>query len=137
MRCIGTGGCVMARGVRRRWIELVIARRPGRGTGGWLRSCCATSAGAEWILLAASLGCVSVAQGDNRLAEGLLNWIEGTATADGFLPEQVTDNVQSPHMLRYWQQRWGQTACPLLWSHAMHLILLDDLGRLSPCRATG
>jgi GH15 family glucan-1,4-alpha-glucosidase len=93
--------------------------------------------GAEWILLAASLGCVSVAQGDNRLAEGLLNWIEGTATADGFLPEQVTDNVQSPHMLRYWQQRWGQTACPLLWSHAMHLILLDDLGRLSPCRATG
>lgn len=93
--------------------------------------------GAEWILLAASLGCVSVAQGDNQLAEGLLKWIERTATDDGYLPELASDNVQSPHMLRYWQRRWGQSACPLLWSHAMHLILLDDLGRLPTSRATG
>jgi xylan 1,4-beta-xylosidase len=52
------------------------------------------------------------------------------APGEGHLPEQVADHVQSPHMLRYWRQRWGQTATPLLWSHAMHLVLLDELGRL-------
>jgi hypothetical protein len=85
-------------------------------------------------LLAASLGCVANAQGDPVHAEGLLAWIEASATDNGHLPEQVADDVQSPHMLRYWRQRWGQTATPLLWSHAMHLVLLDDLGRLSTHR---
>jgi GH15 family glucan-1,4-alpha-glucosidase len=87
--------------------------------------------GAQWILLAASLGCVAKAQGDTELAEGLLAWIEASADDKGHLPEQVADDVQSPHMLRYWRRRWGQTATPLLWSHAMHLVLLDDLGRLA------
>jgi hypothetical protein len=32
-------------------------------------------------------------------------------------------------MVRYWRQRWSKTATPLLWSHAMHLLLLDDLER--------
>lgn len=84
--------------------------------------------GAQWILLAASLGCVVKAQGDTELAKGLLAWIEASATKEGHLPEQVADDVQAPHMLRYWRQRWGHTATPLLWSHAMHLVLLDDLG---------
>jgi GH15 family glucan-1,4-alpha-glucosidase len=83
--------------------------------------------GAQWILLA----CAAKAQGDTALAEGLVAWIEASATDKGHLPEQVADDVQSPHMLRYWRQRWGHTATPLLWSHAMHLVLLDDLGRLS------
>jgi isomaltose glucohydrolase len=87
--------------------------------------------GAQWILLAASLGCVANAQGDTKLAEGLLAWIEASADDKGQLPEQVAGDVQSPHMLRYWRQRWGDTATPLLWSHAMHLVLLDDLGRLA------
>jgi GH15 family glucan-1,4-alpha-glucosidase len=86
--------------------------------------------GAEWILLAASLGQVAVAQGEPQLAERLLAWIEASATGEGHLPEQVANDVQSPHMLRYWRKRWGQTATPLLWSHAMHLVLLDELGRL-------
>jgi isomaltose glucohydrolase len=83
--------------------------------------------GAEWILLAASLGSVAIAQGDTDLAEQMRAWIEASATAAGHLPEQIADRPQSPHMLAYWQQRWGQAATPLLWSHAMHLILLDDL----------
>ncbi len=86
--------------------------------------------GAEWLLLAGSLGCVAIAQDDSELAEKLLAWIEASATSEGHLPEQVADHVQSPHMLRYWRRRWGHTATPLLWSHAMHLILLDHLGRL-------
>lgn len=87
--------------------------------------------GSEWIMLAASLGCVAVAQGNLELATGLLAWIEARATPEGHLPEQVADHVQSPHMLRYWRHRWGATATPLLWSHAIHLVLLDDLGRLA------
>jgi GH15 family glucan-1,4-alpha-glucosidase len=83
--------------------------------------------GAEWILLAASLGSVAIARGDTDLAEQMRAWIEASANAAGHLPEQIADRPQSPHMLAYWQQRWGQTATPLLWSHAMHLILLDDL----------
>jgi hypothetical protein len=30
-------------------------------------------------------------------------------------------------MLAWWQARWGATATPLLWSHAMHVILHDEL----------
>jgi hypothetical protein len=30
-------------------------------------------------------------------------------------------------MLAYWRERWGATATPLLWSHAMHVILHDEL----------
>ncbi|MBV9367546.1 MAG: hypothetical protein JOY89_25180 [Solirubrobacterales bacterium] len=85
--------------------------------------------GAEWLLLAASLGCVANAQGDRDLADALLGWIEASADSNDYLPEQMANQPQSPHMLRHWQRRWGKTATPLLWSHAMHLILLDDLGR--------
>jgi GH15 family glucan-1,4-alpha-glucosidase len=86
--------------------------------------------GSEWILLAASLGSVALLEGDRQLATDLLAWIHASATADG-RPEQVADDVQSPHMLDWWRGRWGPTATPLLWSHAMHLVLLDDLGLLT------
>jgi len=57
----------------------------------------------------------------------MLDWIEAAA-ADGLLPEQLQDHVQSPYMLEFWQAKWGQTATPLLWSHAMHVVL-DDVVR--------
>jgi hypothetical protein len=41
------------------------------------------------------------------------------------LPEQVQEHVQSPFMLDFWRAKWGQTATPLLWSHAMHVVLDD------------
>jgi GH15 family glucan-1,4-alpha-glucosidase len=56
-----------------------------------------------------------------------LAWIEQAATSDGHLPEQVQTHVQSPYMLAYWQRKWGSTAMPLLWSHAMHVILTEEL----------
>ena len=85
--------------------------------------------GSQWILLAASLGWARLAQGDAETASAMLAWIEGSATAEGYLPEQVADVVQSPHMLAYWRERWGATATPLLWSHAMHVVLLDEVAR--------
>ena len=83
--------------------------------------------GGQWILLAASLGWATLAMGDSDLALQLLAWIEDSANDEGYLPEQVADDPQSPHMLAYWRERWGATATPLLWSHAMHVILHDEL----------
>ena len=88
--------------------------------------------GSEWILLSASLGWTALTLGDRDLAEQSLAWIEAQADDDGYLPEQVAGNVQSPHMLAYWRARWGATATPLLWSHAMHIVLADELDATDP-----
>ena len=84
--------------------------------------------GSEWILLAATLGWVRTQGGDTVGGMAMLDWIESAANADGLLPEQLQDHVQSPYMLEFWRAKWGQTATPLLWSHAMHVVL-DDVIR--------
>ncbi|MEP6816292.1 MAG: glycoside hydrolase family 15 protein [Marmoricola sp.] len=83
--------------------------------------------GAEWILLAASMGWASLARGDADLAPQLLDWIQASSDENRHLPESVSTRVQSPHMLTYWRSKWGTTATPLLWSHAMYLILCEAL----------
>ena len=83
--------------------------------------------GSQWLLLAASLGWAALRAGDLDLATSLLRMIEAVGDEQGHLPEQVATDVQSPHMLAYWRDRWGMTATPLLWSHAMHLVLLEEL----------
>jgi GH15 family glucan-1,4-alpha-glucosidase len=83
--------------------------------------------GSEWILLASTFGWVSLALGDRDTAHRMLAWIESAATDEGYLPEQVQDRVQSPYMLAHWRRKWGSTATPLLWSHAMHIVLTDQL----------
>lgn len=83
--------------------------------------------GSEWILLAATYGWVALTCGDRDTASRMLGWIESAATSDGYLPEQVQDHVQSPYMLTYWRRKWGSTATPLLWSHAMHIVLTEEL----------
>jgi len=85
--------------------------------------------GSEWILTAASLALVDLRRGDRKRAEAGLAWIEAQATSALELPEHVPHRVQSPHMLDYWRERWGPPTCPLLWSHAMHLLLDDALAR--------
>ncbi len=79
--------------------------------------------GGEWILLAAWLGWYYVNLREHKKAQILLRWIEHHADAYGYLPEQVTDHVQYPAYRLLWEQRWGPAARPLLWSHAMHLVL--------------
>ena len=83
--------------------------------------------GSEWILLAAAYGWVALASGKREVAEQMLTWVAGAATDEGHLPEQVQDHVQSPWMLAYWRRKWGSTATPLLWSHAMHVVLTKEL----------
>jgi GH15 family glucan-1,4-alpha-glucosidase len=83
--------------------------------------------GSGWILLAATYGWVCTKRGATTVAEQMLAWIERSATADGYLPEQIQDQVQSPYMLEFWRRKWGSTATPLLWSHAMHMVLAAQI----------
>jgi GH15 family glucan-1,4-alpha-glucosidase len=79
--------------------------------------------GGEWILLAGWLGWYYVRAGEPERAERLLAWMEEQADADGNLPEQTAKNLIDPEYLEPWQRRWGQSASPLLWSHAMYIVL--------------
>lgn len=83
--------------------------------------------GGEWILLACSLGWYEVVRGNPDAALPIREWARDQADANGDLPEQVSDNVQSPEMIAPWVERWGPVATPLLWSHAMYLIMESAL----------
>ncbi|HJV46861.1 MAG TPA: glycoside hydrolase family 15 protein [Bacillota bacterium] len=82
--------------------------------------------GGEWILLSAWLGWYYADIGECNRAHELLTWIESYST-DGNLPEQILHHVFYPEKLENWIQNWGEIASPLLWSHAMYLILHDKL----------
>jgi len=84
--------------------------------------------GGEWVILTAWLGWGRQALGRRDEALECLDWIESTATAALELPEQVTDRPLSPDHVGEWVRRWGPPATPLLWSHAMYLVLVDALG---------
>lgn len=87
--------------------------------------------GGEWLLLTAALGRVYLrrgAPGDRERAERCLRWIEAQAAADGWLPEQVATHALHPDRIDEWLAFWGESASPLLWSHATYLALLTELG---------
>jgi isomaltose glucohydrolase len=83
--------------------------------------------GGSWPLLTAALGRHHLAVGERAEARRLLAWIEAQATEEGHLPEQVATFVNFPDRIEEWNQRWGPSACPLLWSHAAYLSLLTAL----------
>jgi len=80
--------------------------------------------GGEWVLLTAWLGWYYVEVGEQARARELLAWVEAQADEEGNLPEQVPQTLNNPPTLQPWVERWGPIASPLLWSHAMYLILL-------------
>jgi len=83
--------------------------------------------GGEWVLLAGWLGWYYAEMGEQERAGELLRWIEAQADADGHLPEQVSTHLLVPGRYGEWEARWGPVAKPLLWSHAMYLILHQAL----------
>lgn len=83
--------------------------------------------GGEWVLLTAWLGWYYTEVGESGRAEELLHWAEAQADADGHLPEQVSEHLLAPDRFAEWEARWGPVAQPLLWSHAMYLILYHAL----------
>jgi alpha-glucosidase (family GH31 glycosyl hydrolase) len=83
--------------------------------------------GGEWILLTAWLGWAYVRLGRIEEADSLRRWIEAQAAPSGELPEQVADHALDSSRIEEWIARWGTSASPLLWSHAMVLILESEL----------
>lgn len=86
--------------------------------------------GGQWLLLSCLLGWNRAAAGDHEAALKHLLWVAAHALPDGDMPEQVPDLLLHPEHRAEWLQRWGPVATPLLWSHAMFLILADELGLL-------
>lgn len=88
--------------------------------------------GGQWPLLSCMLGQARLAAGDEARARELLAWAASTADAAGMLPEQVERHLNDPAYVDEWVQRWGPSARPLVWSHAMFLRLALDLGVVAP-----
>ena len=85
--------------------------------------------GGEWVLLTAWLGWYYAETGDLDRACQLQTWIEAQADDQGHLPEQVAAHLNRPAGLDEWRARWGESARPLLWSHAAYITLHDAIGR--------
>jgi GH15 family glucan-1,4-alpha-glucosidase len=88
--------------------------------------------GGEWLLLTAALGRTYLRRdgpGDRERARRCLTWIERQASPDGGMPEQVATNALHPERIAEWEDLWGPSACPLLWSHATYLSLKTELER--------
>jgi GH15 family glucan-1,4-alpha-glucosidase len=86
--------------------------------------------GGAWPLLTAAYGRVLLrrgAPGDLERARAALRWIERQADEEGRLPEQVADHAFAPRHIEEWRERWGESARPLLWSHATYLALSVEL----------
>ncbi|MBC7325321.1 MAG: glycoside hydrolase, partial [Moorella sp. (in: Bacteria)] len=83
--------------------------------------------GGQWLLLTAWLAWYYRLMGEEAPARELLAWIEARADTNGFLPEQVPENLTSGEHYHYWLERWGPIAKPLLWSHAMYIIAVKRM----------
>ena len=88
--------------------------------------------GGRWPLLSAWLGWFYLETGRHEDAKRILAWIEKQADDAGNLPEQISDVLLAPEKLDEWRRRWGEAASPLLWSHAMYLVLRTKLQEKSP-----
>ncbi|RKD21047.1 glycosyl hydrolase [Ammoniphilus oxalaticus] len=83
--------------------------------------------GGQWVLLTAWLGWHYAEVGNQERAEQILSWVRAQFNDSGHLPEQTPARLLAPDHYQPWLDRWGPPACPLLWSHAMHLVLEQKL----------
>jgi GH15 family glucan-1,4-alpha-glucosidase len=95
--------------------------RPGGGVYRYLGD--TYYGGGEWVLLACSLAWYDCVRGNTDSVHAIRAWVRARAHANGDLPEQVSEHAQAPEMVEPWVERWGPVATPLLWSHAMYLIV--------------
>jgi GH15 family glucan-1,4-alpha-glucosidase len=85
--------------------------------------------GGEWILLTAWYGWFAFKAGRSMVAQEALAWVESRANEHGYLSEQVPLFLNDESYYQPWVDRWGAVANPLLWSHAMYIILRLELGK--------
>jgi GH15 family glucan-1,4-alpha-glucosidase len=87
--------------------------------------------GGGWPILTAALARARLRRGgpaDRAAALRGLAWIEAQADEELGLPEQVATRALHPGRVAEWRASWGESARPLLWSHAAYLVLRHDLG---------
>lgn len=83
--------------------------------------------GGEWVLLTGWIGWMYAKHGRMNDAKILRTWIESMASPDGFLAEQVPQHLFAPDGYAQWVKTAGKIATPLLWSHAMYLLLSKEI----------
>jgi len=83
--------------------------------------------GGEWVLLTEWLGWLYANAGEILKALEIQNWAMNQVDIKGGLPEQVPHALFAPNLFMEWQKRWGAVASPLLWSHAMYIILVRTI----------
>ncbi len=88
--------------------------------------------GGQWILLTCWLAWYYLEIGKTQKAEKLFDWIKVQSDKDGNLPEQVYEDASNSAVVADWEKRWGNAAKPLLWSHAMYLVLVQKFESLQP-----
>ncbi|MBI9104407.1 MAG: hypothetical protein JEY99_18465 [Spirochaetales bacterium] len=79
--------------------------------------------GGQWIIHSCWLAWYYYESGRMVEADTLMEWVIRQQKDDGSLPEQTTEITNEPPMVKVWEQRWGTVATPLVWSHAMFLIV--------------
>lgn len=85
-----------------------------------------TGRGRLWPLLAAERAHYELAAGNIKVAEALLDTVEGSSNDGGLLPEQIWDSADIPEHELYFGRPSG-SAMPLAWAHAEHIKLLRSL----------
>ena len=93
--------------------------------------------GGQWVLLTCWLAWYYLEIGKTQKAGKLFDWIEVQSDEEGNLPEQVYEDASNSDIVADWEKRWGNAAKPLLWSHAMYLVLVqkfENLQSMSECR---
>ncbi|EYE87468.1 glycoside hydrolase [Fervidicella metallireducens AeB] len=85
--------------------------------------------GGEWLLLTGYLGWYYVETGQMEKAKECIMWIEKQADDKGEFVEQVLGHVNNGEYILKWINLWGEPAKPLLWSHAMYLVLKNKIIR--------
>jgi len=82
--------------------------------------------GSPWLLLTAWFGWHARRCGRPDEALAARRWVEARAGELGRLAEQDVSEPQDPATVAEWERRWGPVADPLLWSHAMYLLLVAE-----------
>ncbi|WP_068722952.1 glycoside hydrolase family 15 protein [Tepidibacillus decaturensis] len=93
--------------------------------------------GGEWLLLSSWLGWYYASVGRIDEAQKQLQWVESQADEQGLMTEQVLHHVNDEAYIDQWVNLWGPVAKPLLWSHAMYLILFEHVKKMKVLEKRG
>ncbi len=86
--------------------------------------------GGQWVLMTCWLAWYYLEIGETQKAGKLFDWIKMQSDEEGNLPEQVYEDASDSDIVADWEKRWGNAAKPLLWSHAMYLVLVQKFNSL-------